>query len=134
MARIVDIDASGSLVTISGESQVTLLDAEGSEITNADSISAGSEISIVNSIKNLQRTSQSYSYILVVFDSAGVVVQLQQVRTGTLEQGQTVKITTDWTAPVQKSEYSFKIFVIDDSTYPASLLLKNSISTKVGVI
>ena len=132
MARIVDIDESGGML-LGGESQIVLLDEDGLKLANIESISVGSKISVVNSIKNLQRISQSYSYIFEVLDSNGVVVDLQEVKTGTLKQGQTARITADWTAPIQDGEYTFKIFVIDDESSQASLLLKNSISTKVGV-
>ena len=133
MAKIVDINPASGLMTISSDSQITLLNADGSKITNANSVSAGSKISIVNYIKNLQRVSQSYTYILEVLNSEGVVIELQQVQIGSLEQGQSSKITAEWTGPQQEGEYSFKIFVVDDLTQKAPLLLKNAISTHVEV-
>jgi hypothetical protein len=131
MARIADMDKSGLFLDDVSEI-ITILDEEGSMIADTDSITAGSKISIVNLIKNLQRTSQSYSYILEVLDGDGVAVDSQHVKSGTLAQGQSTKITANWTAPIQAGAYTIKIFIIDDSSSP-TLLLKNSLSTKIGV-
>jgi len=133
LMKILDVYPSTGLVIANGKSGITLLDADGSAISNYDVLSAGKNYQIVNSIRNIQRISQSYSYVFEVLDKNGVVVELQEVRTGVLSQGQTTKIAVNWTAPVQTGEYSFKIFVLDGSSHQVPSLLKNSISANVGV-
>jgi hypothetical protein len=69
-----------------------------------------------------------------VFDSDGIVIDLQEVRTGILAQGQVTKISSEWSAPdLEGGEYVLKIFVIDGSNGKIPLLLKNSISAGLEV-
>jgi hypothetical protein len=132
LSKIASIEQSSGTIVIDAKSEIILLNAEGSKITNGV-ISAGSEITVVNSIKNLQRAPQSYTYILEVLDSDGVAIDLIIARTGVLERAQSSTINVEWTASEMDGEYSFKVFVVDDSNQKAPILLKNSISYKVEV-
>ena len=55
------------------------------------SISAGSEITFVTSFKNLQGTAQQYLYIVEVFNSQGIVVDLDTF-TGTMQAGEALTL------------------------------------------
>ncbi len=107
---------------------ITILDSNGVKVTT---VGVGENVTITNAIKNLQRTSQSYTYVIEVFDNENVTVDLR-LGTGTLDQGQITTLANEWTAE-QEGTYTFKIFVVDDLGASAPVILKNPSVAKLDI-
>ncbi|MGI0012384.1 MAG: hypothetical protein ACREBU_02920, partial [Nitrososphaera sp.] len=67
---------------------IAFVDAQGTTVTSAK---RGSDVTVVTSVKNLQRTSQEYLYIVEIFNSRGIVVDIDTF-TGTIDQAQELKL------------------------------------------
>jgi hypothetical protein len=100
--------------------------------SNSTALHSGDPITITNTIKNLQRTSQQYDYIIEILDKNNVAIELM-TKSGTVDSGQSIKISQDWLAPKESGIYTIRIFVVQGLHEPAPILLKNSTSTEISV-
>ena len=119
LGRIADTSTAGDSILILDENGMNLAAS-----APASKLSVGSTLTLANTIENMQREPQAYTYIVEVFDSSGVTVELIQ-QTGTLGWAQATNISTTWIGS-EPGTYSFKIFVIEEGGDPAPQLLKNS--------
>lgn len=124
LAKVIDVTSDHENKRV-----VKLLDEEGNETTIA---STGGLVTIANTFKNLQRISQQYDYIIEIFDSDDVAIDLM-IKSGTLEGGESMSITQAWSVPRVNGDYTIKIFMIHglESSFPT--LLKHAASEQVEV-
>jgi hypothetical protein len=99
--------------------------------TAAVSVEIGQQITTYNTIMNLQRTSQHFTYVLEVLDDNNVTIDLV-FSEGTLDRGGTINLANIWT-PNEAGTYTFKVFVIDDIHGTAPELLKQPSTASLEV-
>lgn len=141
----------GSVVTQSGTlgsnyfaenptERVAMSSQNGGGIVFADSlgntvssINVGSDVTVVTSFKNLQGTTQHYLYIVEVFDSQGIVVDLDTF-SGIVQAGEALTLKEgSFTAEGKAGEYTVKIFVLDEAER-GSIFLAPVIESQITVV
>jgi len=125
LARIVDVPATNDNASDMKNGPIIIS-------RNTTTIHAGDQIRISNTVKNLQRSSQQYDYIIEVFDKDNVTIDLM-VKSGTLDGGKSINISQDWIAPKESGVYTIKIILLQGLNSPIPMLLKNSTSTEISV-
>jgi hypothetical protein len=77
----------------------------------SEDIIAGQPVDIRTTIKNLERNSRSYTYIVQVLDSNGQVVNLDLADTGLLARSQEKQVTSSAWTPAAAGAYTVMIFI-----------------------
>jgi hypothetical protein len=87
--------------------------------TSLQNITRGQEIMISSALKNAQRTSQPYVYIVEILSPRGYVENILQ-ESGQLERGETVKVTVSWVTKERQAigDYEIRIIVLSDLQAP----------------
>jgi len=107
---------------------IALVDQLGNSVS---SVSKGLDYTVVTSIKNNQRTAQNYTYIVEVFNSRGVVQDIDMF-TGTIDAAQLVKIAyASLRAGSENVGYTVKVFLLDESS---TILLGRVMETQVAAV
>jgi hypothetical protein len=101
------------------------MDADGNKVSQA---SAGHQISIGGKFTNHQRTSQTYSFIVMVIGEDGYAVDIAW-QGGTIKSGQTADLSISW-MPKDSGNYTVKMFVWDgfENASPLSNMTTSNIS------
>lgn len=136
LSRIVDVHDHDSTADDdeNGErdASIAVFDSMGLEVTEGAAVKVGEPIALMSTLKNLQRVSQQYDYVVEVLDSNGVVLELMY-QSGELEGRETATVMQDWSAPTSEDTYTVKIFVLGGLDLPTPSLLKNSSVTTIVV-
>jgi hypothetical protein len=104
------------------------MNSEGIKVTTID---LGGNVTITSSMKNLQRSALTYTYIIEVLDSNGVALDIIE-RSGAVDGGMVSDIASPWIAS-ENGSFTFKIFMIDESNASAPVILKDSSVTSLDV-
>jgi hypothetical protein len=88
-------------------------------------------IVVVDTTMNLQRAEQDFVYLISVFDSDGVGLEIM-VLEGSLERGEQADLEAGWTAP-GRGIYDFRILVLDSVDSTDATMLKQPSSGTIEV-
>ncbi|HEV8388063.1 MAG TPA: hypothetical protein VGQ03_10625 [Nitrososphaera sp.] len=97
---------------------ITFADSQGNSVITA---SRGQDITVVTTIKNPQRVTQDYDYIMEVFDSSGVVVEIDII-SGSIDSTQAETIQqASLEVGGEAGAYTIKVFLITNDENPELL-------------
>ncbi|MGI0024454.1 MAG: hypothetical protein ACREA4_04830, partial [Nitrososphaera sp.] len=109
---------------------IAFVDAQGATVS---SVKRGSDVTVVTSFKNLQRASQEYLYVVEIFNSRGIVVDIDTFR-GSLDQAQELKLDdASLRGGSEKSAYTVKVFLLDESLN-GSIFLAPVVEARISVV
>jgi hypothetical protein len=88
-------------------------------VTAMQNVARGQELSISATLKNAQRTSQSYVYIVEIFSPSGHVESIL-LESGQLERGESIAISTSWQTEERQpiGTYEIKMLVLSSLEQP----------------
>ncbi len=104
-------------------------ESTGMELTGA--ASPKQKIMVVDTTMNLQRAEQDFVYLISVFDSDGVALEIT-VLEGSLGRGEQADLEAGWTAP-GRGIYDFRILVLDSIESTDATMLKQHSSGTIEV-
>jgi hypothetical protein len=104
-------------------------ESTGMELTGT--ASPKQKITVTDTIVNLQRVEQDFTYVLCVFDSKGIALGIT-VLEGSLGRGELADLEAGWTAP-GSGMYDFKILVLDNINSVNATMLKQPSSSTIEV-
>jgi hypothetical protein len=104
-------------------------ESTGMELTGT--ASPKQKITVTDTIVNLQRAEQDFTYVLCVFDSKGIALGIT-VLEGSLGRGEQADLEAGWTAP-GSGMYDFKILVLDNIDSVNATMLKQPSSSTIEV-